>query len=278
MSNSVPAPALDRGTAKELAGRLDDARRTRTPTTRLTDDHPGLTEADAYAIADHGVALRVAAGERVVGAKMGFTSAAMRQAMGVDSPNYGWLTNPMVVSDGRVLLGELIHPKAEPEIAFVLGEDLEGAGVSAEDVLSATAYVMPVIEVVDSRFVDFRFRALDNTADNSSAGMVVLGSRVTRPAFDLSRVGVVVTVDGELFQTSSGAAALGHPAASVAWLVRRLAASGRGLEAGHLIISGGLTGPIDLMPGTSVFVEMDRLGSASMRVHETRDNKRTLTA
>ena len=269
MSSTVLAPGLDRATAAELAGRLDEARRTRTPTTRLTDDHPGLTETDAYAIADHGVALRVAAGERVVGAKLGFTSAAMRQAMGVDSPNYGWLTDPMVVSDGRVLLGELIHPKAEPEIAFVLGEDLEGAGVSAPDVLAATAYVMPVIEVVDSRFVDFRFRALDNTSDNSSAAMVVLGSRVTGPAFDLSRVGVVVTVNGELFQTSSGAAALGHPAASVAWLVRRLARSGRGLEAGHLIISGGLTGPVDLTPGTNVLVEIDRLGSASMQVHGT---------
>lgn len=268
MSDPVPAPGLDRATAVELADRLDEARRTRIPTTRLTDDHPGLTEADAYAIADHGVALRVAAGERVVGAKLGFTSAAMRQAMGVDSPNYGWLTDPMVVSDGRVSLGELIHPKAEPEIAFVLGEGLEGAGVSAPDVLAATAYVMPVIEVVDSRFVDFRFRALDNTSDNSSAAMVVLGSRVTRPAFDLSRVGVVVTVNGELFQTSSGAAALGHPAAGVAWLVRRLAAAGRGLEAGHLIISGGLTGPVDLTPGTNVLVEIDRLGSASMRVHE----------
>ncbi|MXY75805.1 MAG: 4-oxalocrotonate decarboxylase [Acidimicrobiia bacterium] len=265
---SAAPPPLDQETISELAGRLDEARRSRAPTTRLTDDHPGLTEADAYAVADHGVALRLAAGERVVGAKLGFTSAAMRQAMGVDSPNYGWLTDSMIVSDGQVSLGELIHPKAEPEIAFVLGEDLEGAAVSAQDVLSATAYVMPVIEVVDSRFAGFRFRELDNTSDNSSAGMVVLGRRATRPAFDLSRVGVVVTVNGELFQTSSGAAALGHPAASVAWLVRRLARSGRGLEAGHLIISGGLTGPVDLLPGTTVFVEIDRLGSASMRVHE----------
>ena len=265
---SPAASGLDRETISQLAGRLDEARRSRIPTTRLTDDHPGLTEADAYTIADHGVGLRVAAGEKVVGAKLGFTSAAMRDAMGVDSPNYGWLTDPMIVSDGQVSLGDLIHPKAEPEIAFVLGEDLEGAAVSAQDVLSATAFVMPVIEVVDSRFAGFRFRELDNTSDNSSAGMVVLGRRATRPAFDLSRVGVVVTVNGELFQTSSGAAALGHPAASVAWLVRRLAASGRGLEAGHLIISGGLTGPVDLMPGTTVLVETDRLGSASMRVHE----------
>ncbi|MDE0369226.1 MAG: fumarylacetoacetate hydrolase family protein [bacterium] len=265
---SPAAPPLDRETISQLAGRLDEARRSRTPTTRLTDDHPGLTEADAYAIADRGVSLRVDVGERVVGAKLGFTSAAMRQAMGVDSPNYGWLTDPMIVSDGQLSLGHLIHPKAEPEIAFVLGEDLEGAAVSAQDVLSVTAYVMPVIEVVDSRFAGFRFRELDNTSDNSSAGMVVLGRRATRPDFDLSRVGVVVTVNGELFQTSSGAAALGHPAASVAWLVRRLARSGRGLEAGHLIISGGLTGPVDLLPGTSVVVEIDRLGSVSMRVHE----------
>ena len=266
---SPAASGLDRETISELAGRLDEARRSRTPTTRLTDDHPGLTEADAYAIADHGVALRVAAGEKVVGAKLGFTSAAMRDAMGVDSPNYGWLTDPMIVSDGQVSLGDLIHPKAEPEIAFVLGEDLEGAAVSAQDVLSATAFVMPVIEVVDSRFAGFRFRANSTTPPTTHLpGWWSSAAGSTRPAFDLSRVGAVVTVNGKLFQTSSGAAALGHPAASVAWLVRRLAASGRGLEAGHLIISGGLTGPVDLMPGTTVLVEIDRLGSASMRVHE----------
>lgn len=266
MTWAAGSQVLDPEAAAELAQRLHDARLARSPVPRLTDRLPDLTEADAYAIADHGVALRVAAGERVVGAKLGFTSAAMRDAMGIDSPNYGWLTDRMIVSDGAVSLGELIHPKAEPEIAFVMSRDLAGAAVSAADVLAATAFVMPVIEVVDSRFVDFRFRALDNTADNSSAAMVVLGRRATKPAFDLSRVGVVVTVNRELFQTSTGAAALGHPAASVAWLVRRLAASGRGLEAGHLVISGGLTGPVDLRPGVNMTVEIDRLGSASMRV------------
>ena len=268
MTEPSGSQALDPRTAGQLARRLHDARLARSPIPRLTDEFPDLTEAEAYAIAERGVALRVAAGERVVGAKLGFTSAAMRQAMGVDSPNYGWLTDPMIVSDGLVSVGDLIHPKAEPEIAFVMSRDLAGAAVGAADVLAATEFVMPVIEVVDSRYVDFRFRALDNTADNSSAGMVVLGTRATQPTFDLSRVGVVVTVNGELFQTSSGAAALGHPAASVAWLVRRLAAAGQGLEAGHLIISGGLTGPIELEPGTNVTVEIDRLGSASMLVRK----------
>ena len=266
MSGPAATPSLDQDMIGELADRLDEARRSQTATARLTDDHPDLTETDAYAIADRGIELRSAAGERVAGAKLGFTSVAMQRALGVDSPNYGWLTDSMIVSNGQVSLGELIHPKAEPEIAFVLGEDLAGASVSPEAVLAATAYVMPIIEVVDSRFVGFRFKALDNTSDNSSAGRVALGSRTTKPAFDLSRLGVVVTVNGELFQTSSGAAALGHPAAGVAWLVRRLAEFGRGLRAGHLVISGGLTGPIELRPGTDVFVEIDRLGSASMRV------------
>ena len=268
MNDRPGKPSLDPGAIRDLAHRLDQARRSRTPTTRLTDEHPELTEDEAYTIADRGMKLRADRGERVVGAKLGFTSAAMQKALGVDSPNYGWLSDPMIVSDGRVSLGELIHPKAEPEIAFVLGEDIAGPAVSSEHVLSATAYVMPVIEVVDSRFVNFRFRALDNTADNSSAAMVVLGTRVTRPTFDLSRVGVVVTVNGQLLYTSSGAAAFGHPAASVAWLVRRLARSGRGLKAGHLVISGGLTGPVELDPGTQVFLEIDRLGSASMEVSE----------
>ena len=250
-----------------LAGRLHEARLGRSPVARLTDSYPNLTEADAYRIADRGVALRMAAGERVVGAKLGFTSEAMRTAMGIDSPNYGWLTDPMIVSDGTVSLGGLIHPKAEPEIGFVLARDLAGGAVSAAEVLAATAFVLPVIEVVDSRFEDFRFRAFDNTADNSSAGMVVLGRRATLPDFDLSRIGVVVYVNGELLYSAAGAAAFGYPAASVAWLVRRLAESGRGLKAGHLVISGGLTGPIELEPGTFVNVEMDRIGSVTMSVH-----------
>ena len=268
MNDPSGMTCLDPDAIRDLADRLDQARLSRIPTTRLTDEYPDLTESDAYAIAERGMKLRADRGERVVGTKLGFTSIAMQKALGVDSPNFGWLTDPMIVSDGRVRLGGLIHPKAEPEIAFVLGKDVAGPAVSAEHVLSATAYVMPVIEVVDSRFVDFRFRALDNTADNSSAGMVVLGTRATRPAFDLSRVGVVVTMDGHLLYTSSGAAAFGHPAASVAWLARRLARSGRGLKAGHLVISGGLTGPIELEPGTQVFLEIDRLGSASMQVSD----------
>lgn len=268
MNDSTGLQRLDPDTIGNLADRLDQARLSRIPTTRLTDEYPDFTEGAAYAIAERGMQLRMDRGERVVGAKLGFTSAAMQEALGVDSPNFGWLTDPMIVSDGRVSLAELIHPKAEPEIAFVLGEDISGPGVSAEQVLSATAYVVPIIEVVDSRFTDFRFRALDNTADNSSAGKVVLGTRATRPVFDLSRVGVVVTVNGRLLYTSSGAAAYGHPAASVAWLVRRLARSGRGLAAGQLVISGGLTGPIELDPGTHVVIEIDRLGSASMKVSD----------
>lgn len=259
---------LDPDKIDEFAHRLERARRSRIPTTRLTDEHPDLTESDAYAVADRGMKLRKDRGEKVVGAKLGFTSAAMQKAMGVTSPNFGWLTDRMIVSDGRLSLAELIHPKAEPEIAFVLGEDLAGQAISAEHVLSATAYVMPIIEVVDSRYIGFRFRALDNTADNSSAGKVVLGSLVTRPTFDLSRVGVVVTLNGRMLYTSAGSAALGHPAASVAWLVRRLAGSGRGLKAGHLVISGGLTGPIELEPGADVVLEIDRMGSACMQVQD----------
>ena len=268
MTKLAGPPVIDPEAIGELARRLHDARLARSPVPRLTDQFPDLTEADAYAIAERGISLRRAGGERVVGAKLGFTSAAMREALGVDSPNYGGLTDPMIVSDGRVSLGDLIHPKAEPEIAFVMSRDLAGPRVGAADVLAATDFVIPIIEVVDSRYERFEFRALDNTADNSSAGRVVLGGRITRPDFDLSRVGVVVTVDGEILHTSAGAAAFGHPAAAVAWLVRRLARSGQGLRPGHLVISGGLTGPIELVPGTEVFVEMDRLGSASMRIYK----------
>lgn len=246
-----------------LAERLDAARRSTTPTSKLSDDHPELTEDDAYAIQDAGIALRVQQGERVVGAKLGFTSTAMQEAMGVDSPNYGWLTSSMVHDSPEVTIGDMIHPKLEPEIAFVMGRDLEGPGIGAADVLAATKAVVPILEIVDSRYEKFQFRALDNTSDNSSAGKIVLGARMVRPSFDLSRVGVTLTVDGDLAYTATGAAVLGHPAASVAWLVRRLAKVGRGLAKGHIVISGGLTGPTDLEPGRVVTLDIDRIGSAT---------------
>ena len=245
---------------RSFAERLDQARRSQIPTSTLTGD--GLaTTADAYAVQAEGIRLRQDAGERVVGGKLGFTSAAMRAAMGVDDPNYGWLTDAMVLADNVVSLDALIHPKIEPEIAFVLDTQL-APPVTAAAVIAATAAVMPCLEVVDSRYIGFRFEALDNIADNSSAGLVALGDPTPIDDLDLRILGVAVSTDGLLHATAAGAAALDHPAAAVAWFVNNANAP---LAAGHIVISGGLTSPVDLTPGTVVTADFDRIGSVTIR-------------
>ena len=246
----------------DLARELHIARLERRPTLPLTDRVDELDLDAAYAVQAAGLQLRVQDGETLIGGKLGFTSRAMQQAMGVDHPNSGWLSDAMLIHDGVVRLDTLIHPKVEPEIAFLLKRCLIPP-VHDADVLHATRAVIPCLEVVDSRYRDFRFRALDNIADNSSAGAVVLGDPVRLTAdIDLSLTGCAVRVDGRLRETAAGAAVLGHPAAAVAWMANQASAS---LCAGHLVISGGMTGPVDLTPGTFVRADLDRLGSVQLR-------------
>lgn len=246
--------------SRDHAPRLHAARLDRSPVGMLTEADPGLELSDAYAVQEAGIQLRLAEGEAIVGGKLGFTSRAMQAHMGVDHPNYGWLTDAMIVHDGRVLLERLIHPKVEPEIAFLLSADLEPP-VSPADVLAATSALLPCLEVVDSRFIDFRFQALDNIADNSSAAMVALGDPIPANGIDLPLLGVAVYEDGTLRHTAAGAAALDHPAAAVAWMANH---STRRLQAGWIVISGGLTGPIDLDAGTVVTADFDRIGSLTL--------------
>ncbi len=244
-----------------LADELHRSRLDRQPVATITDRHPELTVEDAYAIQGRGLDLRLAGGETVTGGKLGFTSEAMRRAMGVSSPNYGWLTDSMWLSDDEIRLERFIHPKVEPEIAFLLAADLEPP-VSPVDVLAATEAVMPCLEVVDSRYVGFRFRALDNIADNSSAGAVALGDPTTPGDIDLRLIGVVVSADGGVRFTAAGAAAHGHPAAAVAWMANHCE---RPLEKGDVVISGGLTAPVDLRAGTVVTASFDRIGAVTLR-------------
>ncbi len=255
----MAAPALD---VQAAADELHAARHDRATVTTLTSRYPAMTAADAYAVQAAGLDRRRDEGERVVGGKLGFTSAAMRAAMGVDHPNSGWLTDAMLLHDGVARAEHFIHPKVEPEIAFLLADDLpHDAGVA--EVLAATAAVLPCLEVVDSRYERFRFLALDNIADNSSAGGVVLGDPRPVGDLDLRVLGVVVTADGRLAATAAGAAAHDHPAAAVAWMARH---ADRPLRAGHLVISGGLTAPVDLVPGTCVGAEFAHLGRVDVRM------------
>jgi 2-oxo-3-hexenedioate decarboxylase len=249
--------------AAEIAAELESARRSRRELAPFTDTQPDLDEETAYAAQWAGIETRLAAGERLVGAKLGLTSKIKQRVMKVDSPLYGWVTSSMLAPLGEpVDLGSLIHPRVEPEIAFLLGRDVS-TPATVTGVLAATEAVFAAIDVLDSRYADFRFTLPDVIADNASAGLFLMGPKAVRPADleDLRLLGCVLRVNGEVTATAAGAATMGHPAEAVAWLANRLVARDRTLKAGWLIFSGGLTEPVPLLPGVSVAAEVDGLGT-----------------
>src|SRR5487761_887062 len=245
----------------ELAARLAKAVADRTAIPPLSDDQPGLDAAAGYAV-------QAAAREQawpLAGWKLGVTSRAKQAQVGVHEPIRGFLASANALDLGEPLVtGELLRPRAEPEIVFVLGRALSGPSVTAADVLAATSGVAVGIEVLDSRFRDYRFTMPDVIADNTSAGRFVIGAPVPPDGIDLRLAGVVLEHNGEVVATAAGAAALGHPAASVAWLVRSLAAEGESLRAGQVILSGGLTAAVPVKPGDVVVASIDRLGSIEL--------------
>jgi 2-keto-4-pentenoate hydratase len=253
---------------EQLAGRLAGLRRERTAGKGLTIDHPELDVEAAYRVQEAGMRLLAGAGERHLGWKLGLTSRAKQLQMGVQEPLYGELTDAMLLDVGQPLAtAEHIQPRVEPEIAFLIGADLAGERVGAVQVLAATAAVMPAIEVLDSRYAGYAFTLPDVVADNASAARLVLGgARHPADGVDLRLVGCVLERGGRLLATAAGAAALGHPAAAVAWLVRALARRGRGLVAGDLVLSGGLTEAVPVAPGEVVVASFDRLGTVELPV------------
>lgn len=250
----------------ELADRLIAAARDRIATTPLTDEYPDLDVPTAYTIQDAVVEARRDAGSVIVGAKLGLTSAAKQKQMNVSEPLYGWLSDDMVIDTGEQLVCErFIQPRCEPEVAFLLGEDLEGPDVSAARVIAATDLVFPAVDVLDSRFAGYSFKLPDVVADNSSCAGYVLGGQGLDPTgFDMRLTGCVFEKNGELIATAAGAAVLGHPASSVAWLVRKLAERGQGLAAGHVVLSGSMTEAIPVSPGDVVTARFDRLGTVEI--------------
>jgi 2-oxo-3-hexenedioate decarboxylase len=248
--------------ASQIAEVLASAERDRKELSPFTDEYPDLDLRAAYDAQWAGVERRQAAGERLVGAKLGLTSRAKQRVMNVDAPLYGWVTDRMLLPYGEpVELSRFIHPRVEPEIAFLLARPV-AAPATVTSVLAATEAVFAAVDVLDSRYENFRFQLPDVVADNASAAGFLLGPRAVPPAdLDLRLLGCVLRADGDVVATAAGAAVMGHPAASVAWLVNRLAERGQTLDAGMLVFSGGLTEPVPLQVGVSVTAEIDQLGT-----------------
>jgi 2-oxo-3-hexenedioate decarboxylase len=246
---------------------LDEAMLSARAVPRLTKERPDLAMEDAYAIQDLVVNHRIRRGERLIGWKMGMTSKVKMKQMGVKDPIYGILTDAMHVPDAGVMqLKGRIHPKIEPEVAFLIGKDLEGP-VSPAQVLQATNGVCAALEVIDSRFENFEFQLPDVVADNTSASGFVLGNFMRKTdRLDLGNLGIVFEVNGVPVQFGSTAAILGHPARSIAELVNMLAKRDLTLKAGSIVLAGGATAAVPVASGDRVKVSIHHLGSAEVRV------------
>ncbi|KUK13558.1 MAG: 2-keto-4-pentenoate hydratase [bacterium] len=251
---------------REVALRLIEAENSRKPIEPLTSTYPGLSVVDAYKIQLEGIKIKLERGRKVVGKKIGLTSKAMQELLGVNEPDYGHLLDNMLVLCGEPCKrDDLIQPKVEGEIAFVLKSDLKGPGLTITDVLRATEFVVPAIEIVDSRIRDWKIKLEDTIADNASSARFVIGSKVTPVKnMDLRLIGMVLEKNGKVMNTGAGAAVWGHPAAAVAWLANKLAEFDIGLEAGEIILSGALTAALDAQKGDVFTVSFYELGSVSV--------------
>ena len=259
--------ALNASTLDQLAQHLENCQLQAQDTLKITEAHPDMDWDDAYAIQDRILASKLSKGARVVGYKAGLTSHAKMKQMGVTDPVFGFLVDEYVIPEGgEVKVSELIHPKVEPEICFITRTELKGPGCHIGAVLAASDVVLPGIEVIDSRYRDFKFDLKSVIADNTSASRFIVGGRIA-PArdLDLRTLGVVLEKNGEPVALGAGAAVLGHPAAAVAMLVNHLGRRGQSLPAGSLILSGGITEAVPVQAGDNVTLRIQDLGSVSVR-------------
>ena len=252
---------------EELARELYSAELARSPIQAITERYPDISNDEAYKIQLAGMKFRLADGHVIVGKKIGLTSKAMQNALGVFEPDYGYITDKMMSLEGDpISMSSLILPKIEPEIAFVLKTDLSGPGVTVADVLQATAGVMPAIEIIDSRVKDWKIKIQDTIADGASIGRIIVSGKLSPiEEIDLRYTGLVLEKNGEVVATAAGAAVLGHPANAVAWLANKLSHYGMTLKAGDIVMSGSFTAACQVASGDNVRATFDRIGTVSAR-------------
>ncbi|WP_434781157.1 2-keto-4-pentenoate hydratase [Amycolatopsis kentuckyensis] len=230
----------------------------------LSAEWPDLDVDTAYAIQDEALRQRRARGETLIGVKLGLTSRAKQERMGIASPLLAWLTDAMVLPAGMPV-PPLIHPRAEPELVFVLGRRLAGPGVTAATALAAVEHVYGGIEVIDSRYADYRFTLPDAVADNGSSAYFSVGPVGLPPAsLDLSLEAALLEVDGQIVDTATGAAVQGHPAEALALAANALSTRGLALEPGWLVLTGGMTDAVPVRRGSRIAAHFSHLGSLTL--------------
>ncbi|MGV0781913.1 2-keto-4-pentenoate hydratase [Mycolicibacterium peregrinum] len=250
----------------QLAADLAQAERSRVPMTPLTDRFGEIDVVDAYEIQLINIRQRVAEGARIVGHKVGLSSKAMQDMMGVDEPDYGHLLDEMEVFENvPVPSSKFLYPRVEVEVGFILSEDLPGAGCTEEDVLAATAAFAPAIELIDTRITNWQIKLCDTIADNaSSAGWVLGEARVSPKDIDIRNIDAVLTNHGEVVAEGRSDAVLGNPVTAVAWLARKVESFGVRLKAGDIVLPGSCTRAIDAPPGSDFVADFAGLGSVHL--------------
>lgn len=261
---------LNREDIVRLCERIEGAQTRAYAIPKLTDEYPEMTMADGYAVQTELRKRFIAQGHKLVGWKAGLTSKAKMQQMGVDVPSIGFLTDRMARPENSVIsVSDLVHPRVECEVAFVTKFPLSGPNCTAEQVLAATDYVLPAIEIIDSRFSGFKFDLESVVADNGSSARYVGGGRARYPQeLDLRTLGVVLEKNGEIVEMGASAEVLGHPANAVAMLVNILHDLDETLPAGSFLMSGGITAAVAVKPGDHIMARFQELGSISIRFEE----------
>jgi len=258
---------MDQNRMKALAEMLLAAEQSQKPIPPLTESDPGISVEEAYRIQLLVMGMKKSRGQVVVGKKIGLTSLAMQNMLGVKEPDYGHILDGMVVMEAeKILTTDLIKPRIEGELAFVLKEDLQGPGVTLTEVIRCSEGVIPSLEIIDSRIVDWKIKLPDTVADNASSARIVLGGTITSlHSLDLRTVGMVLEKNGEAVATAAGAAVLGHPAQAVAWLANKLAAYDITLRKGEVILSGSLTAAMPIGAGDFVRADFGPLGDVKTK-------------
>ncbi|MEM3550620.1 MAG: 2-keto-4-pentenoate hydratase [Candidatus Bathyarchaeia archaeon] len=259
--------SIDENKIEEIAKQLLEAEDKRKPIDPITDKNPKITIEDAYKIQLRIVDFKKQRGQIIVGKKIGLTSKGIQNLLGVNEPDYGHILNKMVIYEGEPLsLSQLIQPKVEAEIAFLLKKDLNGPGVTVADVLDATKGVMPAIEVIDSRIRDWKIKIHDTVADNASGARILLAGRIMPiEEIDLRYIGMVLEKNGEVVATGAGAAVLGNPVQAVAWLANKLYEFDITLKSGEIIMSGSFTAAVPVSSNDVIKATFDHLGPVTLK-------------